>query len=254
MDDFFDDYNDCDKLEQPKAKRRSDYCGHCKAEVSKSTYYRHKSQYYNEFNYSWNSIEQPVLSSADDDSAMIDSRNRDDSLMNTSDVFNVADEEHVCLEGSSNSESAEFSIGTPSGIVLDYETNNEIVSDSEDSIKDDDVSKDHTLSKPVWKLLWFIFVWQSVFNISERALQYLIRFLKYFLDLVSTLYNNHQLKRASKEIPLTTKTAMKILGLSDDGIIQNGDKVFKQCCYVKYPNHTQPSRRGPCNTLLLKTV
>uniref|UniRef100_A0A1X7UPY5 Uncharacterized protein n=1 Tax=Amphimedon queenslandica TaxID=400682 RepID=A0A1X7UPY5_AMPQE len=159
------------------------------------------------------------FTAADDDSVMIDSRNRDDSLINTSDVSNVADEEHVSLEGSSDSESAEFSIGTPSRIVLDYETSNEIVSDSEDSIKDD-VFKDHTLSNPVWKLLWFIFVWQSVFNISETALQYLIRFLKYFLDLVSTLYNNHQLYKASKEIPLTTKTAWKILGLSDDGIIQ----------------------------------
>ena len=113
-------------------------------------------------------------------------------------------------------------------------------------------------------------MWQSVCNISERALQYLIPFLKYFLDLLGTLFDNYQLKEASKEIPLTTKTAIKLLGLCEDGIIQyvvcptchsiyeyedclttltNGDKASKLCCFVKYPNHTQPSRRGPCNTL-----
>ena len=95
------------------------------------------------------------------------------------------------------------------------------------------------------------------------------------MDLLGTLFDNYQLKEASKEIPLTTKTAIKLLGLREDGLLQyvvcptchsiyeyedclttltNEDKASKLCCFVKYPNHTQPSRRGPCNMFLLKTV
>ena len=39
--------------ENQKAKKRRTtyYCGHCETQVSKSTYYHHKSQYYNEFNH-----------------------------------------------------------------------------------------------------------------------------------------------------------------------------------------------------------
>ena len=29
------------------------YCDHCKKEVSKSTYYRHRAEFYNEYTQSW---------------------------------------------------------------------------------------------------------------------------------------------------------------------------------------------------------
>ena len=53
-DDRVDDT--CTEENQKAKKRRTTYyCGHCETQVSKSTYYRHKSQYYNEFNHTWNS-------------------------------------------------------------------------------------------------------------------------------------------------------------------------------------------------------
>ena len=124
--------------------------------------------------------------------------------------------------------------------------------------------------------MWFLFLWQSLFNISERALQYIIRFLKYFINLLANTLNNEQLKKASNELPLTTKTAMKLLGLDagndilqyvvcpkcqsiyeyDDCVItlRNGSKVSKLCHFVRYPTHPHQSKREPCNTPLLETV
>ena len=34
---------------------------------------------------------------------------------------------------------------------------------------------------PVWKLLFFLFFWQSIFKVSNNAFTSLLRFLKYFL-------------------------------------------------------------------------
>lgn len=119
------------------------------------------------------------------------------------------------------------------------------------------------------------FFLQSVFNISERAMQYILRFLKFFLNFVATNNNDLQIKEISVEIPLTTKTAVKLLEIQDNGIIEyvvcpkchslyeyedclqtlrNGKKESKLCCYVQYPSHPNQSRREHCNTLLLKTM
>lgn len=42
-------------MEVPMAKKRKSvfYCGHCERNVSKTTYYRHKADFYNEFSDTW---------------------------------------------------------------------------------------------------------------------------------------------------------------------------------------------------------
>ena len=88
-------------------------------------------------------------------------------------------------------------------------------------------------------------------------------------------YNIPQLKTVSEEIPLTTTTAERLLGIHDLGIIQyvvcpkchsiydykdcivlasNGQRHSKLCCFVKFPNHPHPSKRHPCDTALMKMV
>ena len=135
------------------------------------------------------------------------------------------------------------------------------------------VSKTRSLSALALKLLWFLFFWQSVFNISERAVQCIIRFIKYLLKVLST--NGEELKKLSEEIPVTTKSVMKLLSLDNPGIInyvvcpkcnsiyeyedcyttlRNGNKESKLCKHICYPSHPHSSKRTPCNTLLMKTV
>ena len=109
--------------------------------------------------------------------------------------------------------------------------------------------------------------WQSVFNISERALLYIIRFLKYFLFQLSINCKNEQIQKYSEEIPQTVLTILKLLGINDNEVTEyvvcpkcfsvyeyedcivahiNGTKHSKFCCYVKYPLHPQPSQRKLC--------
>ena len=83
------------------------------------------------------------------------------------------------------------------------------------------------------------------------------------------------MRKVGEEIPLTTKSAIKVLGLHENGIIQyvvcpmchsvyehedcvttlrNGDKEPKPCSHIRYPSHPHTSKRKPCNTMLLKSV
>lgn len=135
--------------------------------------------------------------------------------------------------------------------------------------------EDHSLSSLAWKLIWFLFFWQSIFNISERALEYVMRFLKYFLGLLAIDCNSQHLRDLSKEVPETVRRAVKLLGLNDEEVIEyvvcpmchsvyeyedcvithrNGKKESKLCSYMKYQLHPQLSRRKECHTLLLKSV
>ena len=112
--------------------------------------------------------------------------------------------------------------------------------------------------------------WQSAFRVTGQALQYLFRFLKYFLMLLSVAVNAPLVQKVSEKIPLTIKTAEKMIGLVELGIVEfvvcpkchsvyeyenclnNGRP--KTCFHKKYPNHPHPSRRKSCNSPLLKIV
>lgn len=142
-----------------------------------------------------------------------------------------------------------------------------------DDIHNADTTDYHTpLSPNAWKLLWFLSLWQSVFNILENALQYLLRFLKYILNLLAISLDIPSLKAVSEEMPLTMKTVFRMLDLENNDIVNyvvcpkchslheyeeciitlsNGRKGPKRCHFVQYPNHPHPTRRMPCNTQLL---
>ena len=69
------------------------------------------------------------------------------------------------------------------------------------------------------KFLSFLFMWQSVFNVTERALKALLRFLKYVILALGLAFQNHQLTAMSDCIPVTIMKAEKLLGIDDRGII-----------------------------------
>ena len=127
----------------------------------------------------------------------------------------------------------------------------------------------------VWKLLWFLFFWQSFFHVTETALKYIIKFIKHFIKVLGMTYQCPALLQVSNDIPVTIKTAEVLLGIHDRGVIEyivcpqchsiyvyddcvltlpNGKKKSKLCRHIRYPNHPHASKRRPCNAVLLKNV
>ena len=125
------------------------------------------------------------------------------------------------------------------------------------------------------KFMSFLFMWQSVFNVTERALKALLSFLKYVILTLGLAFQNHQLTAMSDHIPVTIKKAEKLLGIDDRGIINyvvskkchsvygyedcvkekhNGMVETELCSYVKYPNHRHQSKRKPCQSPLFKEM
>ena len=128
--------------------------------------------------------------------------------------------------------------------------------DEEDNLGD--TANMELLSTLRQKILFFIFFWQSFFRVSETALKYLLRFLKYLIKVISITYQCPSLQSLSDEMPLTIRTAEKCLKLNENGVIQyvvcpkchsvyllddcielksNGKRVSKLCRHVKYPYH-----------------
>jgi len=127
----------------------------------------------------------------------------------------------------------------------------------------------------IFKVLWFVFVWQAAFHISGAAIKCILQFLKYFIKALGSTYLNPALDQLSTEIPISIKTAEKYLGIDYEhsGIVEyvvcpkcdsiysynncvhtraNGQKLGKHCCYVKYPRHPHHSHRKACDTELLE--
>ena len=124
-------------------------------------------------------------------------------------------------------------------------------------------------------MLWFLFLWQSAFHVTERALKHILCFLKYFVKVFGLAYQNGHLVKIGDQIPVSLQQAEKLLGIHNREIINYtvcpkchsifkfeecvvrtcfGKLESKLCNYIKYPDHPHPSRRQPCNTTLLKTL
>ena len=147
-------------------------------------------------------------------------------------------------------------------------------SESEDETPVSSLNKKEE-SKFTWMILLFLLYWQSFFRVTETALVCILRFFKYILQLLGKTYQCPQLLAVQEEIPVTFKTALRRIGLKQDGIVNfvvcpvchslysyqdcvvvlpNGQKISKKCKFIKYPNHPRASQRKCCDTKLLKIV
>ena len=69
------------------------------------------------------------------------------------------------------------------------------------------------VSLPVWQLLFFLLMWQWLYNVSNAAMNTLLRFLQTFVRLFGQTFapdveNPH---RVTEEIPISTSTALDLL-------------------------------------------
>ena len=128
------------------------------------------------------------------------------------------------------------------------------------------------LSNPVWQLVFFLLLWQSLYKISNVAISGLLKFLKIFVHLFGGAYSGINIL---EDVPSSTDGALKFLGLNkdssfityvvcpncdsiysfDDCVISRGMTIESKCCkHIAYPNHPQASRRKECGSLLLRKV
>jgi len=117
----------------------------------------------------------------------------------------------------------------------------------------------------------FLASWQFVFNISNKALNLLIKFLKKFMSLLAIFTANDRLHQLQNQFPSSHGQMYKMLGLSDDEFTEYvicpkcyllynekdcvetflGHERSKKCLFVNFPNHPHRNQREPCGTVLL---
>lgn len=116
-------------------------------------------------------------------------------------------------------------------------------------------------------------VWQAAFNISDKAVQALLKFIKYFILIIGKAFKCDSLSSTYDAVPLTLSGIRRQLGYNSDMYINyvvcpkcsalyeykdcvitraNGEIESKTCCHVVTPNHPQRSKRRACGCILLK--
>lgn len=123
--------------------------------------------------------------------------------------------------------------------------------------------------------LLFIFLWQSLYRISDAAVSLVLKFMVKFLSLIGSCLGVEALYRLSQKFPHTLYRAKKFLGRLQERFVRytscptchklyakddcfrtdhRGRKYPCSCSYVRYPMHIQARMRAPCGSLLLKTL
>lgn len=103
----------------------------------------------------------------------------------------------------------------------------------------------------------------------------LLSFIATFLTLLVSVFGLRPLQEFVQQLPRTVRIARRYLGENFDDFVKfvccpkchcvyslenckivlpNKTVVSGRCSYIKFPDHPQPARRRPCNTLLMKTV
>ena len=66
----------------------------------------------------------------------------------------------------------------------------------------------------------FLVIWQFAFNVSNNAISYLLRFLKFFISSIGNAFQNEMIKRSSNFVPLNLKTLRKSLLIAESDVIK----------------------------------
>ena len=121
----------------------------------------------------------------------------------------------------------------------------------------------------------FIFLWQSVFRVSDIGIGVILSFLAMLVFLLGKTLGAESLKAFASLLPKSVHAGRKLLGKNTDPFSKivccpkcstlyemdsciltqrNGSKSSRHCSHIAYPNHPQQSRRLPCDTILMKSV
>ena len=75
-------------------------------------------------------------------------------------------------------------------------------------------------------------IWQFAFNISNNAISYLLRFLKFFILSIGIAFQNETIKSNSNSVPSSLKTLHKCLQIAENDFVK----------YVTRSRKTVPNR------------
>ena len=138
-------------------------------------------------------------------------------------------------------------------------------------------SPSQILPRPLWQLLFFLLMWQSLYRVSNAAVNVLLKFITLFVRLFGQVFaptaNADAIHKFSAVIPNSTIAAHKLLWNTnqdeftsyvvcpkcdsvyeyDDCIVSSGGmKESRLCRHIAYPQHPHASRRRECGAPLLK--
>ena len=142
------------------------------------------------------------------------------------------------------------------------------------SSDEDEVSvKECSTTEPIWQIVFFLMLWQSLYRVSNTALNVLLKALAVFVRVIGTSFSGNKVESLSSNMPRDTKAAHKLLfhtgeddfinyvvcpkchsiyEYKDCIVLQHGRRESIECHHVSYPNHPQLSRRSMCGATLLK--
>lgn len=147
------------------------------------------------------------------------------------------------------------------------------MSEEESESEDGETSEDEAGSgtaHPLWQLVYFLLLWQSIFRVSNAALSILLKFLGVFFRSFGEAYSGLNFTKIPQNVDAARKYLLHgeeelfityVVCPSCDSIYDYDSCVLtrgtvkesKRCQHLTYPNHPQPSRRREYGTLLLKS-
>ena len=262
-------------------------CAFCKQELAHASYYRHLMDR-NGAVCRGKPVRRPTgVSSSDEDSG--------------SDVFSISD------RSENLDTSFDFGSETDDSDIVDFDQRSEQChedleddSHSQDSKDDDEMEDSDSDLEEIWEssdsesagsdletgntnslahnvlmgISLFVTAFQLLFRISERAMSFLLLFLRTLMTYLSDVVNHPILSELAHILPKTLSSAKKLVGKPNDGVTdyvvcpkcntlyrmsecilkELGREESRKCGYIEFPNHPHHSRRSKCNTALLKKV
>ena len=121
----------------------------------------------------------------------------------------------------------------------------------------------------------FLFMWQTLFRVSDAGMSLLFVYLAMLLVLVLSTVENPDVQDFIQILPRSCLAAKKLIGIAgvpfskyvtcpkchslysiDSFKITLPDKTITSrfCSHVNFPHHPHLLRRSPCNTQLMKTI
>ena len=123
--------------------------------------------------------------------------------------------------------------------------------------------------------LMFLFLWQSLFRVSDSAMNVLFIFFAMFLSLFLAAVPSNEIRNFVNSLPRTIAAAKRVIGRGSDIFrkyvscpkchslyslelckvtLPNKSITSRKCSYVKFPDHPHRIQKSPCDVLLMKTV
>ena len=151
------------------------------------------------------------------------------------------------------------------GCTADFQ-HDSITSEAEVNVQDNKLQRLYVM---------FIFMWQTLFRVSDAGIEILLLFISTFFSLLAQVFTSDKLVAFARKLPKTIYRAKKLIGANVDNFLRytvcpkcyhlypvesckvqlaDGSTVSKLCDHVEFPEHPHITQRQPCTTVLMKKV